>query len=107
MEMFKDYLEMNGKMLVSSPFGFATFYQVNDGLYIEDIYIKPEHRLKGIGSELADSVCAIAKERGLNKIYGTIRPTYRYSTESMKSLLAYGFKIKGSAYDAIALEKEI
>jgi GNAT superfamily N-acetyltransferase len=53
--------------------GFALFYTnystwKGKCLYLEDFYIQPEFRLKGIGSELFDRVVEIAKERKVKRM---------------------------------------
>lgn len=107
MNKYAEYLKLHGKHLLEVDEGYATYMDFKDGIYIEDIYVRPEHRKDGIASKMADVIAMIAKTKGLNKLYGSVRPSYQYSTESMKILLAYGFKINSSAVDAIALEKEI
>ena len=41
---------------------FSTFAGIK-GLYLEDLYVRPEHRQKGIGKELIRHVGRIAKDR--------------------------------------------
>ena len=50
--------------------GFALFFHNfstflgRAGLYLEDLYVRPEHRGKGYGKALFHQLAAIAKERG-------------------------------------------
>ncbi len=53
--------------------GFALYYTnystwKGKCLYLEDFYIQPEFRLKGIGSELFDRVVEVAKERKVKRM---------------------------------------
>lgn len=53
--------------------GFALFYTnystwKGKCLYLEDFYIQPEFRLKGMGSELFDRVVEVAKERKVKRM---------------------------------------
>jgi GNAT superfamily N-acetyltransferase len=53
--------------------GFALFYTnystwKGKCLYLEDFYIQPEFRMRGIGSQLFDRVIAIAKERKVKRM---------------------------------------
>ncbi len=108
MSLFAKYIEeLAGKEIIEDELGFATFYQVNDGMYIEDIFVLPYARKSGHASLYADKIAVIAQERGLKKLYGSIKPSNKTSTEAMKTLLAYGFRIDSSAMNAIALVKEL
>ncbi len=108
MSLFADYIkEHSGKEIIEDSCGFATFYVVRDGIYIEDIYVVPSFRKAKHASYYADEITKIAKERGFNKLFGSVRPSANYSTDSLKILLAYGFKLDSSAIDAIAFVKEI
>ena len=56
-----------------TPAGFAVYFHTystflsRPGLYLEDIYVSPEHRRQGLGSLLMRSVGAIAVERGCGR----------------------------------------
>jgi GNAT superfamily N-acetyltransferase len=38
------------------------------GIYIEDLYVKPEYRGKGIGRKLLGHIAGLAKERGCGRV---------------------------------------
>lgn len=106
--LFAQYIkEREGKEIVETDWGFATFKPMQDWMYIEDIYIKPSERRSGKASFLADRVTEIAKNRGFSKLLGTVKPSATGSTESMKALLGYGFKLISAESDAIYFEKTI
>ena len=54
--------------------GFALFFHNfstflgRAGLYLEDLYVRPEHRGKGYGRALFHQLAAIAKERGCGRL---------------------------------------
>jgi GNAT superfamily N-acetyltransferase len=54
--------------------GFAVFYRTystfraEPGIYLEDLYVKPEARGKGVGSALLARVARIAMERGWGRV---------------------------------------
>lgn len=54
--------------------GFAVFFATYStflaqaGLYLEDLYVKPHFRGKGIGSELLSYVARVAAERGCGRL---------------------------------------
>ena len=57
-----------------SPAGFALFFHSfstflgKPGLYLEDLYVKPEFRGKGIGRALLTYLARLAKERGCGRL---------------------------------------
>jgi GNAT superfamily N-acetyltransferase len=54
--------------------GFAVFYRTystflaEPGIYLEDLYVKPDARGKGVGSRLLGRVARIALERGWSRV---------------------------------------
>ena len=58
----------------SEPVGFALFFHNfstflgRAGLYLEDLFVKPEHRGKGIGKALLQWLAHIAVERGCGRL---------------------------------------
>lgn len=99
--------ERLNKDIIETDKGFATYYFVNDSCYIEDIYIKSEFRKSNEASKLADQISIIAKEKGYKKLCGSVVPSSNNSTESLKVLLAYGFKLDSSVNNFIIMVKEL
>ena len=56
------------------PVGFALFFHnystflAKPGIYLEDLFVLPEHRHKGVGKKLLARVARIAKERGCGRL---------------------------------------
>lgn len=54
--------------------GFALFFHnfsswhANRGMYLEDLFVQPEMRRRGIGKALLREVCRIAEERGCSRL---------------------------------------
>jgi len=108
MSMYGEYIkERENIEILENDKGFATYYFINNGCYIRDIYIKSDYRKDGEASKLADEISKIAKEKGCNKLIGSICPSTNGSTDSLKVLLAYGFKLDSATNNFIALIKEI
>jgi ribosomal protein S18 acetylase RimI-like enzyme len=108
MSLYADYLrERTDKRILEDEKGFVTYYFINDGVYLEDIYVSPDYRHSGVASEMADKVAEIAKEQGCTKMFGTICPAANNSTEGLKVLLAYGFRLDSCVNNFIALKKDI
>jgi GNAT superfamily N-acetyltransferase len=57
-----------------TPIGFAVFFHNfstwlgRPGLYLEDLFVKPEHRGKGYGRALLVDLAKIARERGCGRM---------------------------------------
>lgn len=108
MSLYAEYInELSGKEIIESDKGFTTYYINNDTCYIEDIFVLPEFRKDGIALEMANSVKNIAKERGCKKLYGTVLPTTKGSTHSLRLLIEYGFKLDSALNNLIVLVKDI
>ena len=99
--------ERENKDIIESDKGFATYIFMEDGVYIEDIYVHPEYRKTDIASAMADEIAHIARGKGLKKLYGSVVPTARNSTASLKVLLAYGFTLQNSSNNFIWFSKDI
>ncbi len=108
MSLYAEYImEIQGKRIIEDEISYATYYPVGDGMYIEDIYVKPEYRAKGIASKLADQIAAIAIKEGYHKLYGSVRFSNKTANDAMKTLLAYGFCVNSSTPDGLAFVKGI
>ncbi len=106
--MYKDYLEeRTDKRMLETEHGFAIYSFTQDSVYIEDIYVQPDFRQSSAASEMADTIAEVAKQRGIRVMLGSVVPTTKGSTTSLKVLLAYGFKLDSSANNFIVMKKEI
>jgi len=109
MSMFADYLqERTEDRIIESGQGFVTYRFVDkDTVYIMDIYVKPEFRKQRVASDFSDKVMEIAKKRGCKKMIGSIVPSNKGSTTSLRVLLAHGMRLDSSTNDLIIFSKEI
>lgn len=74
-EMKKDASIFNCLLAVSENriIGFATYFfayysWTGKSIYLDDLYVLPEYRGAGIGTELMDTVIGIGKEEGCKKM---------------------------------------
>lgn len=57
-----------------TPIGFALFFQNfstflgKPGIYLEDLYVRPEHRGRGLGKALLTQLARLAVERGCGRL---------------------------------------
>lgn len=108
MSLYGDYIkERENKNIVENENGFATYYFLPQGVYLENLYVKPSARGKFESAKLAEQVVAIAKEKGCTKMYTTIKPSTNGSTEALKLNLWYGFRLDFTEHNAIILVKDI
>lgn len=108
MSLYADYIKERGvKGIVEIPEGFATYAISGEECYVEDVYVAPEHRKKGTCFNLADQIANLAKAKGCKYMTSTVVPSARGSTESVKVILAYGFKLAKAEHNAIWFYKEI
>ena len=68
------YAEVVFALWDGKPVGFALFFHNystflgKPGLYIEDLFIEPEHRGSGIGKALLSHIACLAKERDCGRV---------------------------------------
>lgn len=87
--------------------GFATFMLKDDMVYLEDIFVRAEHRKSGLATILADNVVSLAKEQGCTVLIGSVNLKSSNPTRSMKVLLSYGMSPSHTAGDMIFFKKDI
>ncbi len=110
MSHYADYIkERTADEILETPDGFATYRYVEAGktVYIVDLYTVPTSRKEGCATLLGNAVAAIAKEKGCSSMIGTVVPSAKGSTTSLKVLIAYGMRLESSGIDFIVMRKEI
>ncbi len=105
----KYLVERTNDRIIENEYGFATYRFVNDNktVYIIDIYIEPAYRNQKKASEIADKIVEIAKAAGCVQVIGTVVPSMKGSTASVKVLLGYGMSLNSAQNDLIVFGKEI
>jgi GNAT superfamily N-acetyltransferase len=98
----------------SQPVGFALyFYNFSTflgkpGIYLEDLFVKPELRGKGIGKALLQYLAAKAKEEGCGRLEWWVLDWNEPSIQFYKSLGAIAmdewtvYRVTGDALDRLA-----
>lgn len=109
MSLFSEYLtERTNTQIIETPQGFCTYKFMDDNtVYLEDLYVKPEFRRSHVASQLADQVCEIGKTKGCTHLIGSVVPSAKNSTASMKILLAYGMELERSMNDFIVFKRKL
>jgi ribosomal protein S18 acetylase RimI-like enzyme len=110
MSLYANYIkEKTTDHILESEHGFLTYRYLDEdkSVYIIDLYVMPDFRKIGIASAMADHVVAEAKLRGCTKLLGSVVPSNKYSTDSLKVLLAYGMILESASNDFVIFKKEI
>jgi ribosomal protein S18 acetylase RimI-like enzyme len=109
MSLYADYLkERTHDQIIETDKGFATYRFIDPStVYIVDIYVSPDFRHSREASHMADAICEIAKSKGCTKVIGSVVPSTRGSTTSLKVLLGYGMTLQSSTNDFIVFERSI
>lgn len=87
--------------------GFATYKINGEECYLQDIFVYPDYRKKGIAAEMADDIARIAISRGCKYMTGSVDTTAKGAHESVLVLFAYGFKIHSAVQYGIFFRKEL
>jgi ribosomal protein S18 acetylase RimI-like enzyme len=110
MSLYGNFLRETEEIdIVETDQGYATYKIFPDAseCYIIDIYVLPQYRRTKVASELANEVARKAKLKGCKFLTGTVIPTNNKSTESMKTLLGYGFSLMKSEVNKVWFVKEL
>ena len=111
--MWLNYLKERDPSInvIELPEGFATYKYMDLGsakaVYIEDIYVSPEHRDENIASKMSQMVQDKAKLDGCEYLLGTVCPESKGSTASLKVLLAHGMTLLKSEPNLVWFYKEL
>ena len=110
MSLYAKYLtERTNDRILEINHGFATYRMLPEQkvVYIVDIFVDSDFRKAGSAAQMADEIAKIAKKEGCTKMLGSVIPSAKNSTISLKVLLAYGMTLQSSTNDFILFEKEI
>jgi ribosomal protein S18 acetylase RimI-like enzyme len=109
MSYYANYIkEKTNDLVLEVDYGFATYRYLDEKtVYITDIYIHPDFRRKDYASNLADIIVEEAKQKGCTKLMGSVIPSNKNSTDSLRVLLGYKMSLESSVNDFIIFKKEI
>lgn len=107
--MYADYLKEMGefKTMYEDDYGFFIYSIQKDVFYVEEVYIKPEYRRKGVGKMFDEIAQKKAKELDCKSLRGSVLPYTNGATESMKFQLALGYQLDFCLNGVIYLKKDI
>lgn len=114
----RPYAEVLLAELGGEPVGFALFFHNfstflgRPGLYIEDLYVRPAARRRGVGRRLLARLAALARERGCGRMEWSVlnwnEPAIRfYRSLGARPLEEWQvYRLTGEALEALAGEDE-
>ena len=97
-----------------APAGFALFFHSfstflgRPGIYLEDLYVKPEFRGRGIGRALLTHLARLAKERGCGRLEWAVLDWNEPAVKLYKSIGAVPmdewtvYRVTGEALETLA-----
>jgi GNAT superfamily N-acetyltransferase len=103
--------------LGNEPAGFALYFHNfstflgRPGIYLEDLFVEPAHRGKGIGKALLIEIARIAKERNCGRFEWAVLDWNQPAIEFYRGLGAIPlddwrlFRVTGEALDNLAAQK--
>lgn len=109
MSLYANYVrERENQNIIETEKGFATYeLKENGDCYLRDIYVLPEFRKDGIARTMSEQVEQVAIEKGCVRMVGSVCIDTNNSTESLKAILAVGYKLFSIQGNMIFLVKEI
>lgn len=108
MSKFAAYLkEREGVELIETERGFSIYVITGEECYIRDVFVYPEYRKQGAGSDICDTISAIARESGCKIITTSVSPLANNPTLSMDAILRYGMKLNCVLNGLIFFSKDL
>jgi hypothetical protein len=110
MSHYGNYIkEIHNIDIIEDDKGFASYEFLEDGVscYIRDIYIAPEYRSTKAALSYALQITEIAKNKGCNRLIGSVDPLSKTSSDSVKTLFGFGMSLLNIHGPLIYFVKEI
>ena len=108
MSLYADYIkEREGYETVEDGTFFVTYLELEDALYIRDIYIAPEYRNKMKSIEIGEMTIGLAKEKGLKALIGSVDTTTNGWRRNKEIMEKFGYKEVYQDGNVIYFNKEL
>ena len=108
MSLYADYIkERQGFECLENEHSFITYKKIDDFVFIEDLYIKPEARREGKGTELCEQVEDIAIELGCKALVTTVDMSTNGWEASLQGILKFGFNLVNQDKTCLYFNKEL
>lgn len=108
MSLWAKYIsERQGHRIIESDHAFVSYNVQGDKIYLEDLYVAPEHRKRGVAQGLMSSLEKIGKEHGCKALITTTSTKTKGATYSLFVSIKYGLKVFKSDENYVWLYKEL
>lgn len=108
MSMWADCIrEREGHEVIEEPWGFIEYHLLPPACEIDDLYVTPTERKKGLGQNLVGRVEKIAKDAGCTDLWAGIYTDSKNANDNLRLHLIYGFQVRAAKDDRIILSKPI
>lgn len=108
MQLYRAYLkERENAELLERPWGWCSYRVEADHVYLIDIYVLPQYRQHGKGTELLVAVEGVTREVGRPAVLGSIATNVPGADRMYAIMFGLGFKIHSSDKDIIYMIKEL
>ena len=87
--------EREGKDILESKEGFATYYFDHDSVYVADVFVRPEFRKQNIAKNFVLEIMKLGKEKGMKECVTFIDTSTKGYEISKSGLLANDFEVIG------------
>jgi len=87
--------------------GFIWYEIIGSECYAKEVYVEPVARNTGLVRDMEAELIGIAREAGCTHISGSVIPTNPTSTDSLKFMLAMGYRLRSASHNFISFVKEI
>lgn len=106
--MMIDYFkERLGVEAIEKDAGFLIYKILGPECFIQDFYVKPPLRGKGVGSEMVKELESLAKTKGCSFLTASVHAPAKNSTDSLKVVLAMGGELVGVSGQDIFFKKNL
>ncbi len=108
MTLFAQYVEnRNAGHVLEWAQGFIWYEIQGTECYAKEVYVAPEARNTGLVRDMEAELIGIAREAGCTTVSGSVIPSNPTSTESLKFMLAMGYRLRSASANFISFVKEL
>ncbi len=108
MSLFAQYVnELTGGHVLEWSQGFIWYEIAGEECYAREVFVEPVARGTGLVRDMEAELIRIAKEAGCKRLAGSVIPSNANSTDSLKMMLAMGYKLRAATPNFISFVKDL